>query len=46
VAARSVARRNPPRANEEICRELGLAEPTLKKLIAAILKALKEFGRG
>ena len=34
------------KSNEEICRELGLAEPTLKKLLAAILKALKKFGRG
>jgi DNA-binding NarL/FixJ family response regulator len=33
------------KSNEEICRELGLAEPTVNKLIAAILKALK-FGRG
>jgi DNA-binding NarL/FixJ family response regulator len=32
--------------NEEICRELGLAEPTLKKLLAAILKTLKKFGQG
>src|SRR5262245_28374426 len=34
------------KSNEEICRELGLAEPTLKKLLGAILKALKKFGRG
>jgi DNA-binding NarL/FixJ family response regulator len=33
------------KSNEEICRELGLAEPTVNMLIAAILKALK-FGRG
>ena len=32
--------------NGEICRELGLAEPTVNKLIAAILRALKKFGRG
>ena len=30
------------KSNEEICRELGLAEPTLKKLLAAILKTLKD----
>jgi DNA-binding CsgD family transcriptional regulator len=34
------------KSNEEICRELGLAEPTVNKLMAAILKALKKFGRG
>jgi DNA-binding NarL/FixJ family response regulator len=34
------------KSNEEICRELGLSEPTLKKLLAAILKALKRFGQG
>jgi DNA-binding CsgD family transcriptional regulator len=34
------------KSNEEICHELGLSEPTVKNLIAAILKALKKFGRG
>ena len=34
------------KSNEEICRKLGLSEPTVKNLIAAILKALEKFGRG
>jgi DNA-binding NarL/FixJ family response regulator len=34
------------KSNKEICLELGLSEPTVKNLIAAILKALKKFGRG
>jgi len=34
------------KSNEEICRELGLSDPTVKNLVAAILKALKKFGRG
>jgi DNA-binding NarL/FixJ family response regulator len=34
------------KSNEEICRELGLSEPTVLNLIAAILKVLKKFGRG
>jgi cold shock protein len=34
------------KSNEEICRELGLSEPTVKNFIALILKALKNFGRG
>src|SRR5262249_17241184 len=34
------------RSNEAICRELDLSEQTVKTLIAAILKALKKFGRG
>ena len=33
------------KSDEEICRKLGLSEPSVKNLIAAILKALK-FGRG
>jgi DNA-binding NarL/FixJ family response regulator len=33
------------KSNEEICRELDLSEPTVNKLIAAILKALKKSGR-
>ena len=33
------------KSNEEICRELGLSEPTVKNFIAGILKALK-IGRG
>jgi CspA family cold shock protein len=33
------------KSNEEICRKFGLSEPTVKNLIAAILKALKKFGR-
>ena len=33
------------KSNEEICHELGLSEPTVKNFIAAILKALKKFGR-
>jgi len=34
------------KSNEEICRKLGLSQPTVKNFIAAILKALKKFGRG
>jgi DNA-binding NarL/FixJ family response regulator len=34
------------KSDEEICRELDLSEQTVKNLIAAILKALKKFGRG
>jgi cold shock protein len=34
------------KSNEEICRKFGLSEPTVKNLIAAILKALRKFGRG
>ena len=34
------------KSNEEICHELGLSEPTVNRLIAAIRKALKKFGRG
>jgi DNA-binding CsgD family transcriptional regulator len=34
------------KSNEEICRELGLSEPTVLNLIAAILNVLKKFGRG
>ena len=34
------------KSNEEICRKLGLSEPTVKNFIAAIRKALKKFGRG
>ena len=34
------------KSNEEISRKLGLSEPTVKNFIAAILKALKKFGRG
>jgi cold shock protein len=34
------------KSNEEICRKLGLSEPTVKNLIAAIRKALKKFRRG
>ena len=34
------------KSNEEIRRKLGLSEPTVKNLIAAILKALEKFGRG
>jgi DNA-binding NarL/FixJ family response regulator len=34
------------KSNEETCRELGLSDPTVKNLVAAILKALKKFGRG
>jgi DNA-binding NarL/FixJ family response regulator len=34
------------KSNEEICRELGLSEPTVLNLIAAILRVLKKFGRG
>ena len=34
------------KSNEEICRELGLSEPTVLNLVAAILKVLKKFGRG
>jgi len=34
------------KSNEEISRELGLSEPTVLNLIAAILKVLKKFGRG
>jgi len=34
------------KSNEEICRELGLPEPTVLNLVAAILKVLQRFGRG
>jgi cold shock protein len=34
------------KSNEEICRKLGLSEPTVTNVIAAILKALKKFGPG
>jgi len=34
------------KSNEEICRKLGLSEPTVKNVIAAIRKALKKFRRG
>ena len=34
------------KSNEEICRKLGLSQPTVKNFVAAILKALKKFGRG
>jgi DNA-binding CsgD family transcriptional regulator len=34
------------KSNKEISHELGLSEPTVKNLIAAILKALKKLGRG
>ena len=34
------------KSNEEICCKLGLSEPTVKNLIAAIRKALKKFKRG
>jgi len=32
------------KSNEEICRKLGLSQPTVKNFIAAIRKALKKFG--
>jgi len=34
------------KSNDEICRKLGLSEPTVKNFIAVIRKALKKFGRG
>jgi cold shock protein len=34
------------KSNEEICRKLGLSQPTVKNFIAAILTALEKFGRG
>jgi len=33
------------KSNEEICRKLGLSEPTIKNLITAIRKALNKFRR-
>ena len=34
------------KSNEEICRKLGMSEPTVKNFIAAIRRALKKFRCG